>query len=638
MPKLKRLTWLLGLLAPLACLAQVGTAPAAADSTAKKTYLLAPVRVIAESPSESIGSIHLVDFAQASQTPALNLYDGLQGIVGLTNTAGTRDESNLRLRGFRKNEVKLMIDGRPLNGGYFGNVDLHQVAPAAIREIRIVKGPGSALYGTGTMGGVVNIITADPDNREWLSLDLLAKRNNSNRLALSSARRLGDFGYWLYAAREHNEGLVLPADFVATPFENGGVRNHSGKTQYDLQTRLDYELNPLHQIGLSAGLSAVPEKLIPSSVNAMDYRSYKDMSKTWATLEYSGAANEALNLSGHLYYDGGADTYQQFNNPSHTVMTLDSRMRYFTLGASPRLQWKAGADTWDLGLRLENLHSTRKDNAGYSVWTPHWQNLYNAFGQLQHRFSDALSASAGIGLSGAHSDLKDRVDLDYEPSLGIYFKFSERSESSLSIGKNSAYPTLRQLFSADHGNPGLEPQYAVKTELDHRQGFNLGGAQLSNRFTLYFNDARGLIDQVGESYQNIDRMQSWGAEYSLMLAPLPGWETSLDYACLFWASPTSYRLTESPRNQFSFSQTVKLPWKTVLDYGCQYTDNRQSQDELDRYHTLPAYWSHDLKLVKEFGRQAVALGLENILDTLYETEYGYPAAGRNFFLRLSAML
>lgn len=231
-----------------------------------KRYTLETVRVIAETPRDAIGAVQILQFSGPKQATSLNLYEGLQGIAGVTNTSGTKDESNLRLRGFRKNEVKLLIDGRPLNAGYFGNVDLHQLAPSGIREIQIVKGPSSALYGTGAMGGVVNIVTADPDNAGWLSLDLLAKRNNANRLALSSSHTLGDIEYWVSLARENNAGLVLSQDYPPTASENGGVRNHSSKTQYDFHSRIGFSPSEFRQLGHSASAD-------PASLAGMPIRS-----------------------------------------------------------------------------------------------------------------------------------------------------------------------------------------------------------------------------------------------------------------------------------------------------------------------------------------------------------------------------
>lgn len=621
------------------CRAELAKIPAKTDSLAKPHYVLPTVRVIADRPQESVGTVQLVDFPDQQGVAALNLYDGLQNISGVTNTSGTKDESNLRIRGFRKNEVKILVDGRPLNSGYFGNVDLHQLAPADIREIRILKGPGSAVYGSGTMGGVVNIITRDPDSDSWLKLSALAKRNNTNRLAITSSHRLGDFGYWIYAAREHNEGLVISRAFPGAPFENGGVRDHSRKTQYDLQTRLDYGLSPFEQLGFSAGMSYVPEKLLPSSVYAMDYRLYKDYARSWGTLEYENVLNEFAKLSGHLYYDGGADTYRQYNDPDHEHLTTDSRMKYSTLGLNPRLEWSPDSrNTLNLGFRAESLRSTRKDNGSYLAWTPHWLNLYNVFGQWEYKFSELLSATASVAAASHHSDMKNALSLYLEPTGGIFANWNENSQTSLSVGKNTSFPTMRQLFSADRGNPDLKPQHALKAELSQRQGVKLGKTLLSNEFSVFYNDMRDLIDVYGERYENIYRVRSWGAEYSLLAAPWPWWETQIGYSCLFWRSGSDYRLTETPRNQFNLLQTWKLPARFSINYSCSYSDIRYSQDSSDNYRVLHSYWLHNVSLSKKLGKHSIAAGLENLFDSYYEMEYGYPGAGLNFFVRLEAVI
>jgi hypothetical protein len=56
------------------------------------------VRVIADKPEDAIGALHIIDYIEQKGIAALNLYEGLQDIAGVTNTTGTKDESNLRIR------------------------------------------------------------------------------------------------------------------------------------------------------------------------------------------------------------------------------------------------------------------------------------------------------------------------------------------------------------------------------------------------------------------------------------------------------------------------------------------------------------------------------------------------------------
>jgi len=627
---------LLILLIPLSCFAEIATNLAPVDSLAKKKYLLPTVRVIADNPEDAIGALHIIDYQQQKGISALNLYEGLQDIVGITNTTGTKDESNLRIRGFRSNEVKVLVDGRPLNSGYFGNIDLHQFSPSDIKEIHIVKGPGAAIYGTNTMGGVINIITADPDKYSWLKLNLLAKRNNTNRLEISSDHKLKSFGYKVSLAREHNEGIVLPKDFTPTPFENGGVRNHSLKTQYDFQTRLDFEINPFRNIGASAGFTYVPEKLIPSSIYTLDYRQYIDWMHYWTTLEYVDILNEFLKLSSHIYYDGGQDIYREYSDASHQHLTLDSHMRYYTLGVNPRMEWVPDAlNTFNFGFRVESMYSTRKDNGNYLDWTPHWLNIYNAFCQWKYQLNNKTNFLAGLGASSHHCDLKSSLSLFPEPSVALNFKWNEQSKSTISIGNNISFPTMRQLFSAENGNPDLKPQNAIKYEISHQQGIKAGNILFSNQLSLFYNDINNLIDRQGNTYENIYRVHSSGAEYSLMLKPFTWWESEAAYSYIWWKSSDDYELTETPHHQANFTQRLTLPWKLKLKFISCFTDSRFSQDKLNIYHSLPSYWLHNVELSYKLTKFSFALGLENIFDTYYETEYGYPGPGLNVFTRIS---
>jgi outer membrane cobalamin receptor len=627
---------LLILLLPLSYFAEDISNPALVDSLTKKRYLLPTVRVIAGKPEDAIGALHFIDYPELKGNSALNLYEGLQDIAGLTNTTGTKDESNLRIRGFRSNEVKVMIDGRPLNSGYFGNIDLHQFSPAEIKEIQIIKGPSAAIYGTNTMGGVVNIITNDPDKDSWLKLNLLAKRNNSNRLEISSDHKLKNLGYRVSLAREHNEGIVLPENFTPTPFENGGVRNHSKKTQYDFQTRLDWKLNPFRQVGTSFGLTYVPEKLIPSPIYTLDYRQYIDWMHYWTTLEYEEILNEFFKLSSHLYYDGGQDIYQEFSDASHQHLTLDSHMRYYTLGFNPSMEWIPDArNTINFGLRAESMHSTRKDNGNYLDWTPHWLNIYNAFCQWKYQLNNKTNIIASWGASSHHCDLKSSLSFFTEPSASINLKWNEQSKSTVSIGNNISFPTMRQLFSAENGNPDLKPQNAIKYEISHQQDIKTGSIFLINQLSLFYNDIRNLIDRQGDIYQNIYKVHSVGAEYSLLFKPFVWWESEAAYSCIWWEGSEDYQLTETPHHQVIFTQNLTLPWKLKFKYMCSYTDNRLSQDKLNNYHTISSYWLHNINLSYKFQKFNLTLGLENIFDTYYETEYGYPGPGINFFTRIS---
>lgn len=70
--------------------------------------------------------------------------------------------STARLRGLSSSNTLVMIDGMRLPSGFQDKVDLGEIPAGLIERVEIVRGPGSALYGSDAIGGVINVITRRP--------------------------------------------------------------------------------------------------------------------------------------------------------------------------------------------------------------------------------------------------------------------------------------------------------------------------------------------------------------------------------------------------------------------------------------------------------------------------------------------
>lgn len=590
--------------------------------------------MVADTPLETVGMVSRVAMDE-SAGGGTTVKDGLQDIPGISNTQGTKDESNLRLRGFRKNEVKVLIDGRPLNSGYFGNVDLNSLLLGDISEALIVKGPASSIYGSGSMGGVVNLLRAPPNNANWLLLETIFKRNATNTISLKSSRRFGGWAYRIQAAREQSDGMVLSGSFEPTPFENGAVRDNNTKEQWSLDGGLDIYAGEFNRIGVTGGYTMMANKPIPTSVYEMGYRMYKDWARYQATAMWEAILSGSLGANAMLYLDGGQDRYLEYNDAAHNSLSMDSRMRYLSLGFNPRFELRA----WDnavlhLGARLENAFSTRKDNGSYPEWTPHRLGTYNLFAHYTRELNAILALSVGMGVSANENDLRGKLQLFPEPSLGLNFRHSSGAISNIAIGRGTAFPTMRQLFSSERGNPDLLPQSAIKAEATHYQPFKLGSLQPAIELSLYYNYARDLIDVQNGRYANIYRVDSYGAEAALGFSPLQNWHCELGYALLAYSASSDYRLTETPHNSLDISQRISLPWNIFARISSHWKDLRYSEDALYNYRVLPSYWRHDISLSRSWKAVDASIGVENLLDANYFTEYGFPAPGLNFYLKL----
>lgn len=158
------LAWLVGgfIAAPIALAQET-------DPTAKQTAL-SPIQVTAgkqeQSTTEAIVAVSAVDAdSWEMERPAVlpELLDNLPGVFVQQTTPG---QGVAIVRGLKGSEVLHLVDGMRLNFGFFRNAPnqyLALVDPYALNRVEVVRGPSSSLYGSDAMGGVINMISLQPE-------------------------------------------------------------------------------------------------------------------------------------------------------------------------------------------------------------------------------------------------------------------------------------------------------------------------------------------------------------------------------------------------------------------------------------------------------------------------------------------
>lgn len=107
----------------------------------------------------------IISRRQIEQLGAASFEDILSQLsAGFDFNAGDMG-SQMTLNGLGNNYILIMIDGKRLNGDNGGENDLGRIDPHNIDHIEIVKGAGSALYGSDAMAGVINVITRRHDDQ-----------------------------------------------------------------------------------------------------------------------------------------------------------------------------------------------------------------------------------------------------------------------------------------------------------------------------------------------------------------------------------------------------------------------------------------------------------------------------------------
>src|SRR5690349_13210441 len=144
------------------------------DTLSRRSFTLEAVSVtVTASPTrreEPLGSVRVTP-AAIQQTPAIDAYDLLRQTTGLevhSQGQGPGFASDASLRGFSSDhstDIALWVDGvpnnEPVNGHSEGYNDWNLLFPQAIRDLDVLKGPVSALYGNFALSGVVNVRTLE---------------------------------------------------------------------------------------------------------------------------------------------------------------------------------------------------------------------------------------------------------------------------------------------------------------------------------------------------------------------------------------------------------------------------------------------------------------------------------------------
>jgi iron complex outermembrane receptor protein len=119
----------------------------------------AAVTVVDEKKIESKNVSRLGD--ALDQVPSLYLQNGAFG-----PSQGTSGTSGMSLRGIDQNKTLILLDGQPIQDASSGKVNWRIPFTEDIERIEVVPGAFSSLYGSNAIGGVINIITKQPDKRE----------------------------------------------------------------------------------------------------------------------------------------------------------------------------------------------------------------------------------------------------------------------------------------------------------------------------------------------------------------------------------------------------------------------------------------------------------------------------------------
>lgn len=158
-------------------------------------------RLIQDLPTrlEAITAEELGEKAFMNSTNIAMLLRESTGIQMQQTSANSANQS-IRIQGLDGRYTQLLKDGFPIFGGFAGGLSIMQIPPLDLKQVEIIKGSASTLYGGGAIAGLVNLISRTPEEEPNLELMFSQTQALGSTLNAFYAQQYGKAGFTLYTA------------------------------------------------------------------------------------------------------------------------------------------------------------------------------------------------------------------------------------------------------------------------------------------------------------------------------------------------------------------------------------------------------------------------------------------------------
>jgi outer membrane cobalamin receptor len=554
--------------------------------------------------SSSVSVVSSQDIRAISASNALNLLNFLPGVfVQRTGNFG-RADVDIRGIGQRGQRINILVDGRPEKMGLYGCVVTHAFPLDNVERIEVVRGPSSVLYGSEAFGGVVNIITRNPE--EGLETDLSASYGsfNTQQLNLRHGGKLKRWIYYLTFDRRRSDGHRENSSYNGNAF--------TGKLSYDFSDRFQLSLQGKYFDGKKYEAGTVD---FPLSDFWNDYqRGAVDLTMK--------AGDERDEFFLKVYRNFG---HHRFSDGWHSRDYINGGVLRYTTHRVRNNELVCGVDFRILGGKSYNWPQGQWD-----------KNEAAVFVQDEYVVHQRWILSAGFRL---HRD--SLFGIEGCPHWGIVFKASEKTTLRASINKGFRSPQLNELYIFPAANPDLKPEkvwnYEVGFDQKISDWMSLGAAVYRMKGSSLIETAANPSPPPAFKFQNRGEFTFYGTELNLKAALSHSFSAFLFYTYLDPGEKTKGRAGQKWDFSLRFENDdvfASLQTQYVTDYYAE--DFAQSR--------LPSYFLLNLRFeVNALSFLGIFIEMNNILDNNYliyvdmpGIEAGpYPMPGRSLNIGFS---
>ena len=588
-----------GAAATLLVAVAAGATPARAQVTPTVSENVVVTATAAPEEIEDVGSaVTVVTREDIERNGWRTVQDALRSVPGATvaRSGGPGSQTSVFLRGANSTHTLVLVDGVRVNSPFFPGYDFSLLSTENVERIEVVRGPFSALYGSESIGGVVQIFTRPAGGK--LSGRVVGEAGNADQRELSAFATAGTGAFGIAASARHRE--------------EDGNRDNDDWRERSASLRLEGRLGDA-RVALEGSI-ADGDLGLPGPVGAETadnrYSPREERITLPATFRPAAGHSASVTL-------GWVRSRPSFESPffqSRTdAQTLEARVAdTFTAGiqrATAFAEWQRWKvdDSSNFGVNLDGEHAT--------IWSLGAEDRFDL-------------GRGWIVTAGVRYDDHSRFGDVWSPRGTISWR-TGRWKIRASGGTGFRAPSVGELFYPFSGNPELSPERSTSGDAGVDYELSDGRASAS----LFWNEYRDLIvyDFAAGLNFNVGRARSRGVELSWRQSIASDVLVDAGYTYLDTEDrDTGLDLLRRPRHSGFLGVTLAPVAGLEISPRAVFVGRRADVKALSTTERIeaPSYVRFDLHARYRIGAFAPYVRAQNLTDRAYAEVEGFPAPGR----------
>ncbi len=632
----------------------------AASSTTVMDEVIVTANRIGESEKKLSANVDVITSEDIRHSQSVNVGDLLaeKNIGHIQKYPGSL--TSIGIRGFRtethgndlQGHVLVLLDGRRAGSG-----NLDKFLTKNVERIEIIRGPGAVQYGSGGMGGVINIITRQgAENAVFVEAGGGSFGTYEGSVGGQIKQGTFDFsGATTYETRDDYE----TGD--GKTYHNTGIDYQEG-----ISTNLGYSFSEHQRLGLIFTGFNVHESGSPEYLSQNDRDDYSNKANYSADLKYTGAtagssyqwmARYFIGQDRNKWYSPSGSNPSYWDDDTFTTNKTDQMgAQVQASGVFDFATLTAGFDWLDYEVKntYESEKTTYENPAVFLLGSSSVVNdqLTFNYGLRYDWYKVKVTEPAG----------NDETEKNLTPMIGVAYQVTEVLKIRAQYAQAFTMPSADQLAANYYsswgtlieGNPDLDPEKSKTYE----GGLDIDWNGLSASLTYFHTDFKDKIvtdylDTGAQSWENVGDATISGFETSLSYdvgVPLEwAWEVRPYFQATFLTDyeddETDDDLLYISGTEFSSGIKVNNGDGIFCQLNVNYTGSQDVEDwesgaypapvvNLDSFTVADFTASWRFYEDENLGALTASGEVSNIFDKEYAYVKGYPMPGRGVFVSL----